>query len=499
MDTIAKKGFSTTKYSYTFTFFTVLLLCYFAFFWQLDAIPALLWDESRQLVTAHEMLQNNNYFVTYFNGEPDLWNSKPPLLIWLIALSYKLFGFNLAAARLPSAFSGAILCCVLYFIFAVKYKRPWLGLLIVAILCSTPGYVSLHVTRTADYDGLLVLFVFLFSYHFYNFTETGRGHYMLYTALFFAAAVMTKGIAALIIAPGILLYLIIQKRLVFVLQNRWFYIWGFTALALPISYYLYRESLSVGYLHAISANELGGRYNNALEGNTGEWYYYLVNFGARGRFLAGMFLYIPFTIVALVYNGPFKKLSLYSVIISVCYFTTLSISKTKLWHYDAQAYPFMVITIAIGIYYSIGILSKKNLAGKLGIAAIALALGYLVIHDGVNSLNGMFSYYYGDLVNYGNTFSQLEKNHPNIKTVRIYYWEYNSSALFYEKYYSSRGFKIKTASVPDKNFAEKSLYAPGDTLMICNTTQLNYLKTHYSTQTITQNHGCEVLVLNRFN
>ncbi|UOQ78563.1 hypothetical protein MUN84_08455 [Hymenobacter sp. 5516J-16] len=64
--------------------------------------PIYLWDESRVAVNAAEMALNNNWLVAHFEGQPDLWNTKPPLLLWLQVLSIKLFGFNEVAIRLPT-------------------------------------------------------------------------------------------------------------------------------------------------------------------------------------------------------------------------------------------------------------------------------------------------------------------------------------------------------------------------------------------------------------
>ncbi len=41
------------------------------------------------------MLNDNDWIVTkYINFEPDMWNTKPPVMIWLQVASINLFGFN---------------------------------------------------------------------------------------------------------------------------------------------------------------------------------------------------------------------------------------------------------------------------------------------------------------------------------------------------------------------------------------------------------------------
>ncbi|WP_219729841.1 ArnT family glycosyltransferase [Sodalinema gerasimenkoae] len=53
---------------------------------------------------AREMLLRGDWLTPYLNGAPYL--NKPPLLYWAIAVSYKVFGINEFAARLPLALGG---------------------------------------------------------------------------------------------------------------------------------------------------------------------------------------------------------------------------------------------------------------------------------------------------------------------------------------------------------------------------------------------------------
>ena len=80
------------------------ILSFTALFIGLDIAerPIALWDESRLAVNALEMRQRGFSLVTTYGFAPDLWNTKPPLLIWLQAGSIDLFGAREWAIRLPS-------------------------------------------------------------------------------------------------------------------------------------------------------------------------------------------------------------------------------------------------------------------------------------------------------------------------------------------------------------------------------------------------------------
>ncbi|MCI0702314.1 MAG: glycosyltransferase family 39 protein, partial [Planctomycetia bacterium] len=111
-------------------------------------------DEGRYAQIPKEMLQNGSWVVPTLQGEPYL--DKPPLMYWLTALSYRVFGITPEAARLVPAL------CVHFTILAVFFigRRSigersafWAALL----LSVAPGFVS--VARLLLLDGLLVLCV----------------------------------------------------------------------------------------------------------------------------------------------------------------------------------------------------------------------------------------------------------------------------------------------------------------------------------------------------
>lgn len=490
----ANKWFSADKLPYFTSLLVVLLTCYFAFLWKLDEMPVFIWDEGRQVVSSYEMAEHGNYLVPTYTNVPDIMNFKPPFLNWVMALSYKLFGYNVTAARIPSAFSGIILCLFIYWIFAIKHRKPWLGMLAGTLLAISPGFVGIHITRTADYDGTLTLFTFLFAYQFYLFIETGESKRMAYTAVFVALGLLTKGIAAILIAPGILLYVLLQKKLLFILKNKGFYIYGLLAFVPIISYYLYRESLASGYLQIIADNELGGRYNQVLEGHYGPWYYYIENFWKERRFYAGLMLFVPMSLVAIFSQNPFKKLALYGVLITVLFIALISKGQTKLVHYDAQAYPFMAVALAIGVYYSITWLWQKALAGKALAAGIAAFAMLMYVH-GFKVLNTVLHTDYHHIMNYGRAFRQLEHENPGLRAITIYYTQYNPGYLFAMTEYGRKGFDITSKDVYDNKYDAEGLYTIGDTIMLCNDVQRDYVLSRYKTKAITEAKGCAVLVL----
>ena len=85
----------------------LLFISWLAFFWYLGSRG--LVDETEPLFAeaARQMTVTGNWITPYFNGETRF--DKPPLIYWLMAISYQLLGVNEWAVRLPSALSATAL------------------------------------------------------------------------------------------------------------------------------------------------------------------------------------------------------------------------------------------------------------------------------------------------------------------------------------------------------------------------------------------------------
>src|SRR5579863_2982651 len=70
------------------------------------------WDEINFAECAREMIMTKKYFLVTINYLP-FWE-KPPLFIWMQALSMNLFGVGDYAARLPNAICGIVTLLLLY-------------------------------------------------------------------------------------------------------------------------------------------------------------------------------------------------------------------------------------------------------------------------------------------------------------------------------------------------------------------------------------------------
>lgn len=316
----------------------------------LGAFPIRLWDESRQAINAYEMYKNGNYIVTYFKGIPDMWNTKPPLLVWCQVVLMKLIGVNEWAIRLPSAFAG-ILTCTTIFSFSFYYlKNFWLGFLSVIVLVSSQGYIDEHVVRTGDFDALLTLFTTLMGVFAFIYVETKQSKYIYLFFSVSALAVLTKGIAGLLFLPGIFAFVVLQKGLITLLKNKHAYVALLFFLLIVLGYYMAREFFNEGYLQAVWDNELGGRYLAENEEHNGPFWFYLKDMFTRD-FVLIYYVLIPIGgWLGLKSNDEkTKRFFLFSILITFLFLIVISFAKTKLRWYEVPVYPWFAFFIARAI------------------------------------------------------------------------------------------------------------------------------------------------------
>jgi 4-amino-4-deoxy-L-arabinose transferase-like glycosyltransferase len=332
----------------------------------LDALTIRLWDESRLAMNAYEMFHSGNYLITTFNGEPDLWNTKPPLMIWLQVFSMKLFGINEWAVRLPSALAAVFTCAILM-LFSVRYlKNFWLGFIWILVLVTSSGYIEIHATRTGDYDALLTLFLTLGSFSFYIFLENLKPKYLYLFFISMALAVLTKSSAAFFIIPGLFIYAIIKRKLFFVLKNKHLYIGLAIFLMGAGGYYFLRETYNPGYIKAVLENELGGRFLETIEEHKHSFWYYFANL-FNYKFIIWIF-FVPAGIFLGCKNKDpkIKNLTIFSSIMASAFFLIISSAQTKLSWYVVPMYPFLALFVGIIIFHIFSLIKmKENLKFKM--------------------------------------------------------------------------------------------------------------------------------------
>ncbi|MEP7340118.1 MAG: glycosyltransferase family 39 protein [Acidobacteriota bacterium] len=175
--------------------------------------PSLLDDaDATHAEAAKEMIERGDYVTLHVNGVRYL--EKAPLLYWAMALSFRLFGFQTFAARLPVVVGILLLVLAAYCFGRWAYSEK-AGLYAAAILASCIGMFLF--TRVMIPEAILTLWLTLAHYcflrGFFGEGKQKRWYYGLYAAA--ALAVLTKGLIGIaFIAGPIGLFLLLTRSLI---------------------------------------------------------------------------------------------------------------------------------------------------------------------------------------------------------------------------------------------------------------------------------------------
>lgn len=325
---------------------TLLAMAGASIFYKLGTAPIYLWDESRLAVNALEMSRHAWSLVTTFDGAPDHWNTKPPLLIWVMAASIKLLGPNEIAVRLPSALAGLATVICVYAFTLRRLGSPLIALLAAAVLLATSGYLHDHAVRAGDYDALLTLWTtgFLFAGYAYLHPETRtRRAYLSICAVLVALAFLTKAIQGLILLFGLLIYAAISSRRRALLGGWWFWLHALALVIFMVAWYALREAVDPGYFSAANANDLFGRFGSVLEAHeAGPLFYVLL--GYEFPFLIPGVLASAW--LAWSAKGELRALGKFLLVTIAAYLIVISASRTKLVWYAIPLAPLCAIALA---------------------------------------------------------------------------------------------------------------------------------------------------------
>jgi 4-amino-4-deoxy-L-arabinose transferase-like glycosyltransferase len=144
----------------------------------------------------------HNFFFVSFDPGGLIMVDKPPLGLWVQALSAKLFGFTPLAVLLPEAIIGVLSVALLYFVLA-RRLGGWAGVAGALALAVFPSFVA--ISRTNNVDALLILLMILACEAALRACERGRWGALLCSGALVGLAFNTKTLAAYLIVPPIAL------------------------------------------------------------------------------------------------------------------------------------------------------------------------------------------------------------------------------------------------------------------------------------------------------
>lgn len=369
-------------------------------FYRLGDLPIQVWDEARLANNALEMSRTGLSLVTTYDGEPDHWNTKPPLLIWAMAVSIQAFGPSEWAVRLPSAVAGLVTAAVVFGFCATRSKRPWVAFASVLVMLSSPGYVQGtdfwtnpgellqgHAARSGNYESALTLFTTIYvlaAYEFLTGRTTADRLWLFVCSCGVLLAFLTKTIQALLFLPALVIFAAATGRMGRLIHCRMVWLCVVSVLLVCAAYYIAREHLDPGYLRSALTYDFG-RFRAVSDGHHGNWFYYLAHYQLFPTLVP--FLVIG-TLQAFVDRGERRALSAYVALVSAIYIAVLSLSATKLWWYAVPVAPLSAIAVALAIDMTADRMSERSglrWPGQSSVVAVILiaAVSLLVVFRNV--------------------------------------------------------------------------------------------------------------------
>ncbi|HEX3911107.1 MAG TPA: glycosyltransferase family 39 protein [Solirubrobacteraceae bacterium] len=142
----------------------------------------------------------HNFFFVSFDPGGLITVDKPPLGLWVQALSAKLFGFSSLSLLLPEAIIGVLSVALVYLVLA-KRLGGWAGVAGALALAIFPSFVA--ISRTNNVDALLILLMILACEAALRACENGRWGALVCSGVLVGLAFNTKTLAGCLVIPGI--------------------------------------------------------------------------------------------------------------------------------------------------------------------------------------------------------------------------------------------------------------------------------------------------------
>ncbi len=348
---------------------SVLTLATLSFFSTLWVRPADLM-ESRNFITAREIIFNNEWLITTLNGNYRF--EKPPLPTWLTALTMDIFN-NFSdewLLRLPVALSCVLLTFYLYKFVDEFVKNKKIAFLSAFVLCTT--FMVTKVGAENSWDAYPYIFMFISIYYFVRLLNNQKFLDLGLASLFLAFSLLSKGPIALygMFIPFLISYIIVYKG-GGILKNKvnlllylviGFILAGFWVMAVMLE----NSELFL----SVMAKEANTWSNNHVK----PFYYYLHFFGFMG-------IWAIFTLLLFLRKWQFKsdaenklfKLGLFWTIFSLI---LLSLVQMKKERYGFPIY--VLLSIPLGILLNHYLHESWNYFKKLD-KAVFLVQGSLVL------------------------------------------------------------------------------------------------------------------------
>jgi 4-amino-4-deoxy-L-arabinose transferase-like glycosyltransferase len=338
-----KKTFNGLILNENFRLLFLTLFSLTVFFSKLGLNGLANYDDCFYAEEAKEILKTGNWIILHYNGAAAYHNA--PLFMWLVAISYKIFGLSVYAAKFPSALMGFLTVFLVYYLGKILFDETQ-GFLAAFILSTT--YPFFKYARHCMLDVTLTFFVTLSLVALVLALRKNQKYFWLW-GLSIGLAVLTK--SALGVFPLLITFLFL------ILAGRWkiflnLHFWGGVLTAVGITSAWVASQYWVGGQDFINTHLKFIILGKVSDDRPEAWYAHL-------GFIKDLFTFywpwIPAAIYGLfqIVRGDLKdrETTLLVLLWSLTVLIVMSCMKTRYIWYLMQSLPALALVAAYGLYH----------------------------------------------------------------------------------------------------------------------------------------------------
>ena len=311
-----------------------------------SALPVpLVINAAKYAEIGREMLINHDWINLTIGG--DAYDQKPPLLFWIAAFTFKLFGLSIPAYKLTVLLFSFIGVYSTYRLGKLYYGKET-GLLAAFFWISSLGF--LHFNNDIHTDTLLADFVVFSVWQYSAYLKTHKWQNFLLGAVGVGLSMLAKGPVGLVIpAAAIGGTLMLQKQWKELFNYRWLVALAIVSIMiLPTMTRLFNQFGLEGITFYFWTNNVG-RVTGSYQGSGADYSYYLHT---------SLYILLPWTIFMIygfikevrglnrLRKNRTEDFEVVNILAVVVYLGILSVAKQQNPHYMLSAIPFIYIVTA---------------------------------------------------------------------------------------------------------------------------------------------------------
>jgi len=320
----------------------IIIVALALYLFRLGGFPLYDYDEATYGGIALATLQNHAFFTLHSLTGP--WFEKPPLYIWGIMASIKLFGISEWSIRLPSALCGVSAVALIYLLVMEMADDVTTATLASTALLVMPLFY--FEGRQSRMD-IPVIAAILFTLLAFIKGRKDRRWFLL-MGVGLATAVMIKSVIGLLVGVPIILFALFFKEWKWI-KNRYFWAGSGIGLLLLLPWHLYELShFGNGFWSIYFTQQV---FSRAVAG-----------FGGGITTITYLELlwyqFVPWTQVAILLlpllyfmkrSDARTKIAALGLGTALVYFALFAAARTKLGEYLLPIYPFVALYVTAGL------------------------------------------------------------------------------------------------------------------------------------------------------